>query len=794
MAASAQGRCPLCPVRFGNSPLAAQDPSVPKSLTGKKATGKSHDESAPNCVKSAQYLSLCPACSVCGNGDKVTAAAVRDRGEPLEEVKCRLCLADDGNAVAVASRAERRRAEDARRAETDAIHTGRRTDRANEEDWNAVGPDGLTTLERLSDAAFEFKEMGTTWPSAAARDLAYAACAWPHLNGAALEHKARLVHQRLSTILDLAQERKLHTREPTPKQYLPDVEKLAKEWPDDEEELSDRFHGMPAFVWYCMLALFVATLSTSLACYSLAERFVKWVNRGQAQGKSGIFRMILRRRSHGARAAPLYLLEVVLRELGLKPYVGPTIRFTLYKGVPLGLIYALFKISFCLGGVPGLVILLAGCVFGEKAQLAAIFGCTARKGPNEPSVGYDLVGRPSREQTQAVAFAMNCVTSGPGVRVAFRVQRCVSAISPSFDSRGRNHGLGDTDRVFYVFGTNDRELKENGERVFGVDIPRWLDGYADEDAGISRWYQLKSPAECQNALRGNSFSAAINNDRGLYVPRGSYGGRSLDNGFVVDIGRQLDNHPITLAVLERTNLIYTERMYNGPFDIRRMGGPAHYGAELPERERRAALEERSRLMELGHYAYAAQKLYSRYAKPPLLVAIECVDQGAIKAAIDRGDADAVVALLKPVADAITLGIKRIGDALDAGRADGKSWECVANEAQDDLFEICVRRLDDLPPTTAIVPRAVALATLEEKAMREAGWLVPAGRAVPHASGFLPEAEDAPAPAAYGGSGNQRPRTRRRRDAFGEADRQEARAAAEIFAELATDDEDDNMSS
>ena len=72
--------------------------------------------------------------------------------------------------------------------------------------------------------------------------------------------------------------------------------------------------------------------------------------------------------------------------------------------------------------------------------------------------------------------------------------------------------------------------------------------------------------------------------------------------------------------------------------------------------------------------------------------------------------------------------------------------------------------------------------------------MPAGRAVPHASGFLPEAEDAPAPAAYGGSGNQRPRTRRRRDAFGEADRQEARAAAEIFAELATDDEDDNMSS
>ena len=809
-------RCRLCVVRHNNHPLEEIDPAAAISLSGRSAKGKKHDASAPNCVKSDHFLSLCPACCVCGNGDKVTAAAVRDRSEPLEEVKCRLCLANDGHAVAVSSRAERRSAENAIRAETDAIHTNARTlDGYEEEDWNAVDPTtGLSKNDQLTDAfddiAEESEAAGQGSLEGHELHLELARRVWPGLEGPALERKATLVQPRLSMLVDLSREKKLHTRNPAPKYYLPELEKLAKE-PTDT---SDRFHGMPAFVWYCMLALFVATLSTGLVCYALAERAVKWYNRKQAQGRQGIYQMIFCWRSHGARAAPLHLLEVVLRELGLRPYVGPTLKMAIYRGCVLGLIYALFGTSFSLVSVTGRVILLAGCVFGEKKQLAAIFGCTPRMRPGEPTVGFKEIGRPSRDQTQAVAYAMSFVTSGPGARVAFRVQRGPSAISPSFDPRGRNHGLGDTDRVFYVFGTNDRELKENAERILGFDVPLWLDGYADEAAGIQRWRLLKNPRECGNAIRGCSFSAAINNDRRLYVPRGPYGGRQLGNGFVVDIGRQLDDHPLTLAVLERANPINEASLRNQPYDASRFCGPENYCEELPERQRRAALEERTRLHALGSHAFAAQHLYSRYAKPGLLVAIGSVDQDAIKAATDRGDAAAVVALLTPVADAIKLGIERIGDALDAGLAEGKDWRAVAKEAGDELHAICEPRLAILPPETDIVPRGVALATLEEKAMQDAGWLVPAGRAVPNASGFAASAPrrrsyaeavagqprpaavgPPPRPAAVGpGSGSPRPKTKPRRWSFDSAEKEDA-AASSMFTGLDIEDmcEDENIS-
>ena len=324
---------------------------------------------------------------------------------------------------------------------------------------------------------------------------------------------------------------------------------------------------------------------------------------------------------------------------------------------------------------------------------------------------------------------------------------------------------------------------------------------------------MKSSSECNNAIRGNSFSVAFMNDRRLYVPRGSYGGRQLGDGFVVDIGRQLDDHPLTLAVLERANPINEASLRNQPYDVSLFGGPENYCEELPVgRERRVALEDRTRLQALGPMAFAAQHLFGRYAKPLLLVAIRRVDQDAVEAAIDRGDAAGVVTLLKPVADAITLGIKRIGDALDAGRAEGKDWLAVANKAGDDLRVICEPRLAILPPTTAIVPRAVALANLEENAMQDAGWLAPEGRPVPLA-GFAASAPrrrsyaeavagqprpaavgPPPRPAAVGpGSGSPRPKTKPRRWSFDSAEKEDA-AASSMFTGLDIEDmcEDDNI--
>ena len=823
MAAAPRLRCWLCVERLdGNNPLAPKDETAAKPIpVRRKRRGVDHDALAPNCIENEDWRNRCPPCATCDRGgDTCTARFGRGEDTKYSVATCQLCRNDGGVAARNARFAEAGRVEDARRAETDAIPSVRRVgSRANWEDWNAVGDDGLSLIDKLGDAAcdlgMECEALGQAFPIGKERDLELARRVWKGLPDAALERKAILVQPYIGTILDLAQEQKIHVRNPKPRDYLPDLERLAKDWSDDEAELSDRFHGMPAFVWYCMLPLFVATLCTSLACYALAERFVKWYSRSQAQGKGGIFRMIFRRRSHGARAAPLYLLEVVLRELGLKPYVGPRLAMITYRGCVLGLIYALFGTSFSLVSVVGRVILLAGCVFGEKKQLAAILGCTPRKAPSERSIGYDLIGRPSREQTRAISYAMTCVTPGPGPRVVVHVQRCPDALAPRIDPRGRNHGLGENERLFYVFGKTNTELKENGERVLGYEITTWLDGYADMEAGRKRWCTLKDPGECNNAMRGNSFSVALNNDQGRYVPRGAYGGRQREDGFVVDIGRQLNNHPLTLAVLERANPINEASLRNQPYDVSLFGGPENYCEELPPRGRHGRLEaltERTRLQALGGHTFAAQNLYSRYAKPPLLVAIGSVDKDAIKAAIDRGDADAVVALLTPVADAITLGIKRIGDALDAGRKEGKDWRAVANKAGDELRVICEPRLAILPPTTAIVPRAVALATLEENAMQDAGWLAPEGRPVPLA-GFAASAPrrrsyaeavagpprraavgPPPRPAAVGpGSGSPRPKVKPRRWSFGSAEKEDA-AASSMFTGLDIEDmcEDDNI--
>ena len=274
----------------------------------------------------------------------------------------------------------------------------------------------------------------------------------------------------------------------------------------------------------------------------------------------------------------------------------------------------------------------------------------------------------------------------------------------------------------------------------------WLDGYADEDAGITRWRAEARPGP-RCAIRGTSFSAAINNDQGLYVPRApTEAGGSATASLLTSSASS--THPLTLAVLERANPINEASLRNQPTTSRSSAAP-RTTARSYHGQRRAALAERTRLQALGGHALAAQ--HPQPLRGLSLVAIERVDQGAIAAAIDRGDAAAVVTLLKPVADAITLGIKRIGDALDAGRAAGKDWRAVANKAGDDLRAICEPRLAILPPETDIVPRGVALATLEEKAMQDAGWLVPAGRAVPNASGFAASAPRRRASPARGGS-------------------------------------------
>ena len=215
MAAAPQRRCKLCPWRLdGNNPLAAQDPSVAKALNGVKARGKKHDESAANCVQGETFLSRCPRCSVCGKGDATTATAVRERGERLEDLKCRQCRANEGCAARSKQIAEARLVEDAKRAVTDDVHLQNRM-LDEREDWHTVDETtGLSKYDQLVDAAEDFAALGTEFSSALQRNLAYARRVWPVLDGDALERKAVLVGAQISTILDLAQEKKLHTRSP----------------------------------------------------------------------------------------------------------------------------------------------------------------------------------------------------------------------------------------------------------------------------------------------------------------------------------------------------------------------------------------------------------------------------------------------------------------------------------------------------------------------------------------------------------------------------------------------------
>ena len=83
---------------------------------------------------------------------------------PLAAQLRRLRLGDCGVVERARRTLHRRSAEDARRAETD-----RRMDRSSIENWRAVGADGLSIFDRLADVAFEHEELGTVWPSAAAR-------------------------------------------------------------------------------------------------------------------------------------------------------------------------------------------------------------------------------------------------------------------------------------------------------------------------------------------------------------------------------------------------------------------------------------------------------------------------------------------------------------------------------------------------------------------------------------------------------------------------------------------------
>ena len=276
MAAAPQRRCKLCPWRLdGNNPLAAQDPSVAKALNGVKARGKKHDESAANCVQGETFLSRCPRCSVCGKGDATTATAVRERGERLEDLKCRQCRANEGCAARSKQIAEARLVEDAKRAVTDDVHLQNRM-LDEREDWHTVDETtGLSKYDQLVDAtdalAAECQAAGQDFPIGAERNRELARRVWPDLDGAALERKAVLVGAQISTILDLAQEKKMHTRSPYARMYLPELEKLATA-PTDP---SDSFHGAPRLLQYFMEPMIVETLSSRLVCYDRAERAAK---------------------------------------------------------------------------------------------------------------------------------------------------------------------------------------------------------------------------------------------------------------------------------------------------------------------------------------------------------------------------------------------------------------------------------------------------------------------------------------------------------------------------------------
>ena len=145
--------CPFCPRRIDDDPLKEIDSSARNEGKGKQLKkGQSHKKAAANCECGAIFKRLAPACSICGKGDATTAKAVREYCVPEEEVKCRTCRSKEGYSGYSASLAEARSAEDARRAVTDS-HGGKKgTKHADREDWQAVGPDGLSKYDHLTDA------------------------------------------------------------------------------------------------------------------------------------------------------------------------------------------------------------------------------------------------------------------------------------------------------------------------------------------------------------------------------------------------------------------------------------------------------------------------------------------------------------------------------------------------------------------------------------------------------------------------------------------------------------------
>ncbi len=674
MAAPTQKRCPRCAWRLDdNNPLAELDSSVAKALTGVKARGKKHDESAPNCVQGETFLSRCPRCSVCGQGDATTAKAVREDDVPQEELTCRRCRLKVGVADRDARLAERRRAEDARRAVTDDVHLQRPTRTVNEEDWQAVDPTtGLSKYDELTDAtdalAVECQAAGQDFPIGNARDLELARRVWPHLNGDALEYKASLVNNKIGTILDLTQEKKLHTRSPMAQIYLPELQKLAAA----PAGASYLFHGAPPLLRMFMQPMLVETLSSRLVCYDRAERAAKDLSRTQASGSEGIYRQIFRSRLLGARGAPLNLLETSLKASGLKPYEGPEIRFASFKSVPLGLVYTLQSTNFLLCGSGAVALQRAGCLFGKKKQVGAVDGGEPKKGPDEASVLDNRITIPSRRQVNAIARAANCITPGTGARATLRVQKAPTRSPPLFDPSGANQGDG-ADAYFYFGGETSAALRKSFARCYEGPIKIWANGTAGT-GGRVRWTDLLTADGCGGSIVGHDFQLLINNDQGLYTPSGAYGGVQLSNGWVERIGCQLDEDPFLIELCERANAVHVAAITGGIYDERTApyghGGPRTYCATLPERERLAAWTERRRIQSFGGMMLASRRLYFRYVFPLVMAAIDDVDQDAVEAAIADGDRDRVIALLEGVGDAIRLGVARVGVALDAGRKIG----------------------------------------------------------------------------------------------------------------------------
>ena len=790
MAAAPQRRCKLCPWRLdGNNPLAAQDPSVAKALNGVKARGKKHDESAANCVQGETFLSRCPRCSVCGKGDATTATAVRERGERLEDLKCRQCRANEGCAARSKQIAEARLVEDAKRAVTDDVHLQNRM-LDEREDWHTVDETtGLSKYDQLVDAAEDFAALGTEFSSALQRNLAYARRVWPVLDGDALERKAVLVGAQISTILDLAQEKKLHTRSPYARMYLPELEKLATA-PTDP---SDSFHGAPRLLQYFMEPMIVETLSSTLVCYDQAERAAKDSSRRQASGTEGIYNQIFRWRSLGARGAPLFLLQTSLKECGLKPYEGPDIRLASKDGVRLGLVYSLQSTNFLLCGSCALDLQEAGCLFGKKKQASAVYGGEPKKEPGEASVLDRLITIPSRRQVNAMARAASCMTPGDGPRGALRVQKAPMRSPPVFDPSGALQGHG-ADAYFYFGGKTEAALRASFARCYEHDIQIWADG-REGTSGEARLNMLLLEDGCRNAIVGHDFQLLINNDRGLYTPSGAYGGVQLSNGWVERIGCPLERDPFLIELCERANKVQLASITGGIYDERTapdgVGGPRNYCERLPERERQAAWAERRRIQSFGGMMLGARRLYYRHAFPLVMAAIDDVDQGAVAAAIERDDRECVFALLAGVDTAIRDGIARVGAALDAGSAIDADWQAVANDAGAWLAVLCADRVASLPDESYAVPRAVALARIEELSMRDARLIGPGTRPVPEASGFGDAAAvgpPAPAAPAYGNSDNPRPRARQRRDEVDPTEEAKADPVAlQLFYEIDLED-------